>query len=675
MSAIIDSLLDSAARFVVIDLETTMNGPDSSPDPFHPDNKCVMAGRRTIGRGTPGAGVYGDMNSTIINNDIKDLISWLDAGEPQYLIGHNIKFDLHYLRKHGLRMSRVRGVFDTMVMCHNLSDTEMKFPTLDKAAEFCGLPDRKDDTVKKLWEAGVKTEDINPIILEKYLRQDIELTAKVFKALWERVNLNTVIAHNKLMARSTEAIEELEWNGMFVDTHECLERQEALERQIGVLEASLTLQATRLFGVAPHSQNTINPTSNTTVSTIVYGHPGVTVESIEPNGTYKNGKPKTKKVQTKLYTRHTFATPVDMEAVGKVDEDTLQRLLKTGAHPTDVCTYVSTLLAYRKLKKSLSTYYKPFTTTMLERNETYIRPQVHQVATSTGRTASSKPNGQNIPSDVREVLTSRYPGGSIMSADFNQLEVCGIAQLSQDTTLIKELSTGGDIHTQANGGVRGTPEERRDVKGVVFGTFYGGGVPKLAAQTGLPEIRVRAIQTALKKLYPEAMKFNANVKSMLDATATNTLELLDNMAVKRGTYLLPTGRSLSFRTKPSSAPIRTARTGYGPAISMQWPHTQCCDRPIQALSTGDLSQAYLGLVHHFMKWFDSEGWFKDVKLIMFAHDELVFDVPPDAHRPELIATLTVLAESVLPELYIRWTGTDWLVPLKLNVSFNKHWSK
>lgn len=660
MSEIIDSLfITNPVLHVVVDVETTMNGPDRSPDPFHPSNKALIGGYQTPNK-----------DSCPFIFDIPEFVNALNSLEPFVMVGHNVKFDLHYLRKHGLNIDKILGVLDTQVMTYNLSDNELKFPTLNEALEFVGLPDRKDDTVEKLWAQGLTNEQIDPETLKKYLLQDIAITTKLFLALRKKMGLIGPPAKlNQLMARSTEAIEEIEWNGMYVDVSATHQKIEDLEKELGGLLVGIELWSAIALG----GSYNVNATSNTTVSTMVFGYPGVTVEETIPNGTYKNGKPKTKKVKNKLYPMvppTKSLMPIDITAIHPVDEEALL-MAKNGATAM-IQQYIDDLLRWRDLNKQLNTYYQPFINMVTEYNAPYIHPAIHQTATSTGRTASSKPNGQNIPGDVRKVLVSRYPGGSIMSADFNQLEVCGIAQLSKDPVLIADLTGGTDIHTVANGGTRGTPEVRRNVKGVVFGTFYGGGVKKLAAQTGLPESRVKEIQNNLKKQYPDAMAYNHVVKKELDASKQYTTKVEDGFAVGRGTFGLPTGRSLSFYTKLQ------ARKGWGgkpDTTQMEWPHSQCCDRPAQGLSTGDLSQAYLGLVHHFMKHFDSEGWFKDVKIIMFAHDELVFDVPPEAPQGELVAALTVLAESVLPVLYERWTGEPWLVPLKLNVNFNNHWSK
>lgn len=664
MNELIEDVVFEAYPLVVVDCETTRNDPDGGPDPFYGPNRIVMTGWCQLLTGWCHLLIRDDVYTCTGSSDF---IQWVNSLElPITLVGFNIKFDLHYLRREGLDMSKIASVIDLALLVHYDSGSELIFPSLDEAAAYKGLTIRKDDSIKKLWDDGVKTEDIDPELLRNYLIQDIKVT----KELLAQLDIPPVL--ETIMSKATLALAEIEYNGMYYDRDELLRRIIGLAGETTALDCQLKDLA---MAILPGTNPSINATSNTTVSTIVHGYPGVKVITKEPAGTYKNGKPKFKKKEFRALPTTKRLTPepgTDMARPGPVDEATLLRLAP-GLPPT-ASAYVGKLLEYRTKTKELETYYNPIFRAGIIRGEDLMRAQMHQVGTRTGRTSSSKPNGQNLPAKVREILVSRYEGGEIMAADFNQLEVCGVAQLSEDVVLIKHLTEGTDIHTEANGGERGTPEERRNVKGVVFGTFYGGGDKTLSEQTGLPLAKVKKIRDTLRLTYPDAIDYNKKVKEELSRNAVNTGEVIDGYAVKRGTYKLPTGRNLSFRTVMQKRKL-WSRPGGPEVTTMEWPHSQCCDRPIQALSTGDLSQAYLALVHEFMRNYDSEGWFKDVKIVMFAHDEVVFDVPPTAPKDALVATLKVLAEKVLPELYKEWTGTDWLTPLRLNVNFSKHWSK
>ncbi len=70
---------------------------------------------------------------------------------------------------------------------------------------------------------------------------------------------------------------------------------------------------------------------------------------------------------------------------------------------------------------------------------------------STGRLSSADPNMQNMPRGgtfpVKKVFVSRFNGGTLMAADFAQLEFRAAAFPSQDRVSIDEVYTGFDVHS------------------------------------------------------------------------------------------------------------------------------------------------------------------------------------------------------------------------------------
>jgi len=49
-------------------------------------------------------------------------------------------------------------------------------------------------------------------------------------------------------------------------------------------------------------------------------------------------------------------------------------------------------------------------------------------------------------SRIKECFTTRFENGSIVNADFSQLEVVGLAILSLDQQLIADIRSGMDMH-------------------------------------------------------------------------------------------------------------------------------------------------------------------------------------------------------------------------------------
>ncbi len=164
------------------------------------------------------------------------------------------------------------------------------------------------------------------------------------------------------------------------------------------------------------------------------------------------------------------------KGVPSTDASVLEKL--ADAHPI-----VSHLLEYRELEKLRSTYvdgYLPLIT-----REGRIHTRFNQLAATTGRLSSDRPNLQNIPvrSDrgktIRRAFVPR-PGWRFVIADYSQIELRVMAHLSMDPGLLEAFrGTETDIHTETAARVFGlepqnvTDEMRRRAKAINFGLLYG----------------------------------------------------------------------------------------------------------------------------------------------------------------------------------------------------------
>ena len=145
---------------------------------------------------------------------------------------------------------------------------------------------------------------------------------------------------------------------------------------------------------------------------------------------------------------------------------------------------IEKILEYRMLTKLKSTY--------LDAMDGLISPvsgRIHttfnQEVTVTGRLSSSDPNLQNIPVRTelgREIRSLFIPGEGydyLMSADYSQIELRVLADISQDENFVQAFRKGEDIHSRTAAEVFGVPMEdvdsglRRKAKAVNFGIVYG----------------------------------------------------------------------------------------------------------------------------------------------------------------------------------------------------------
>lgn len=145
---------------------------------------------------------------------------------------------------------------------------------------------------------------------------------------------------------------------------------------------------------------------------------------------------------------------------------------------------VELIIAHRKVSKIISTYVNVYKK-ICETSGAVVHTTLNQTLTSTGRLSSSEPNMQNIPTRdeegraLRKIFISKYEGGKIISADYNQIELRLLANLAHEDSMIDAYSHGVDIHTKTASEIFGVPvervtqEQRRDAKAVNFGIIYG----------------------------------------------------------------------------------------------------------------------------------------------------------------------------------------------------------
>ncbi|ASR49978.1 DNA polymerase I [Paenibacillus kribbensis] len=145
---------------------------------------------------------------------------------------------------------------------------------------------------------------------------------------------------------------------------------------------------------------------------------------------------------------------------------------------------VQNILQYRTIAKLQSTYVEGLLKEISEKTgkvHTYFR----QTVAATGRLSSQFPNLQNIPirleegRKLRKVFVPSEPGWSILAADYSQIELRVLADISDDERLKEAFVHDMDIHTKTASDVFGVPAEdvdsnmRRSAKAVNFGIVYG----------------------------------------------------------------------------------------------------------------------------------------------------------------------------------------------------------
>lgn len=155
---------------------------------------------------------------------------------------------------------------------------------------------------------------------------------------------------------------------------------------------------------------------------------------------------------------------------------------------------VEYILEYRSLAKLKSTYCDGLVKVIADDGR--IHTSFNQVETRTGRISSLEPNLQNIPirTELGREMRRFFVAGDnnmLVDADYSQIELRVLADLSDDENMINSFNSGVDIHTTTASQVFGLPVEmitkelRSRAKAVNFGIVYGIGAFSLAKDIGV----------------------------------------------------------------------------------------------------------------------------------------------------------------------------------------------
>ena len=140
------------------------------------------------------------------------------------------------------------------------------------------------------------------------------------------------------------------------------------------------------------------------------------------------------------------------------------------------------VLEYRELTKLKSTYADGLLKVIGADGR--IHTNFQMTVTATGRLSSTEPNLQNIPirmemgREFRKVFKAK-DGFVFLDADYSQIELRVLADMSEDEHLIQAYKNGDDIHRSTASKVFHTPFDevtdlqRRNAKAVNFGIVYG----------------------------------------------------------------------------------------------------------------------------------------------------------------------------------------------------------
>ncbi|KAA8485475.1 DNA polymerase I [Arcticibacter tournemirensis] len=510
-------------------------------------------------------------------------------------IGQNLKYDILVLNWYDIY---VKGeLFDTM-LAHYLLDPDTRH-NMDLLSEnYLGYT---PVSITSLIGAKGKNQgnmrDVEVEKVKEYAAEDADITLQlkdVFEPLLDKAEARKLASEieNPLIY----VLAEMEREGVRIDQSALADYSKQLEKDIRQLELTVYEKAGVQFNIASPKQ----------LGEVLF-------DKLQLD-------PKAKKTKTGQY---------------QTGEDILTAL----ANKSDIA---KDILDFRQLQKLKSTYVDALPL-MINPKTGRIHTSYNQAVAATGRLSSNNPNLQNIPirtergREVRKAFIPRDNEHVLLSADYSQIELRLIAEISKDENMMDAFAKGLDIHTATAAKVYGIPLEevdstkRRNAKAVNFGIIYGQSAFGLSQSLGIPRKEAADIIEEYFRQY-------SGIKKYMNDTM--------NFARENGYVQTLMGRRRYLRDiNSANATVR----GFA--------ERNAINAPIQG-SAADLIKIAMINIHH-----DLKEQKLSTKMTMQVHDELVFDVP--LSEVELVKTIVEermknAIKTTVPILIETGVGTNWL---------------
>jgi len=505
------------------------------------------------------------------------------------VVTHDFKRDLILLRRLGLEWKADH--YDTS-LAHYLLQPEMRHTPADMALELLHMRTLDADMTSTAKKYSPLPAETAPTIICQ--RADLALLLyEPLKAELRRTDISPAL--EQLEQDLAPVLADMEWNGVRIDHAILAERSAALTRRMEQME----LQAYEMVG---HPFNISSPSQ--------VGH--VLFAELKLDN-------KVKRTKTGGYS---------------TTEETLEKY--RSAHPL-----VDLILEIRGLRKLLATYINALPALVNPRTGK-IHTTFNQTGTATGRLSSVNPNLQNIPirtDEGREIRRAFIadPGCLILSADYSQIELRLMADISGDPAMIDAFDHGRDIHRATAAKIYHLPLEdvsdtqRRNAKTANFGIIYGISAFGLAERLKISRAEAKQLIDGYFANYPAVKQYMAD-----------TIE----HARLRGYVTTVMGRR---RLLPDINSRNAIVRGYA--------ERNAINAPLQGSAADIIKSAMVDIAKRM----------RDARLrstmIIQVHDELVFNVIPD----ELPRLQQLVVDSMkrayrgrVPLEVSAGTATNWL---------------
>ena len=513
-------------------------------------------------------------------------------------IGQNIKFDFIVLYKQDIKMNSME---DTMLMSYVL-DAGKNRHNMDTLSEI--HLNHKTITFKEMVGTGKKEINFSEVELQKameYAAEDADITYRLYKIFNKNLKTEKLTNIYEIFEKPLiEILALMEIEGIRIDSEFLKNLSEKFEKKIKNLEKQIFKISKKEFNIGSPKQ----------LGEIIY------------NDLKIAGLKKTRK--------GSFATSASV----------LEDLAFKGNQ------FPQLILDWRQVSKLKNTYSDSL--------PEHINPKTKRVhtsfllaATTTGRLASSNPNLQNIPiksedgKDIRKAFIAKN-GFTLVSADYNQIEMRILADLADVKELKKAFKNNEDIHSLTASQVfnidikKVDQDMRRKAKAINFGIIYGISQYGLAKQIMVSNNEAEEFLNSYFLKFPEIKDYmNATIKFCRKSGYVN------NIFGRRSHFNGINDKNFNVRNFQERAAINA---------------------PIQGSASELMRIAMIRLSNKFNN-------IKDIKtkMLLQIHDELIFEVP----KTELKRINNIIKEEMTG--VVKSDLHSFSIPLTVDINFGENW--
>ncbi len=509
--------------------------------------------------------------------------------------GQNLKFDISVLKWYD---TEVKGkLFDTM-LAHYLIEPEMRH-NMDYLSEtyLNYKPVSIETLIGKKGKNQGSMRNVNIDILSDYACEDADITLQLRNILLPKLKeTDTENLFNNIEIPLIPVLASMEAEGVKLNTEALKDFSIQLADEISKIKKQIFEKSGIEFNIASPKQ----------LGEVLFDKLVVT--------------DKPKRTKTKQYS---------------TGEDVLRKLINK--HPI-----IQNILDFRSLTKLKSTYVDALPN-LINQRDGRIHTSYNQAVTVTGRLSSNNPNLQNIPirtekgREIRKAFVPRNDDYTLLAADYSQIELRIIAEMSKDEGMMNAFLNNVDIHSTTASKIYNVPVEevtkdmRRNAKTVNFGIVYGISAFGLSERLNIPRKEAQEIIDQYFDKYPGVKKYmNSTIQFARDNGFVETI-------MNRRRYL------------------RDINSNNGTVRSFA--ERNAINAPIQGSSADMIKIAMISIFDEFEK--------RNLKskMILQVHDELIFDT----HKDEIEIVNSIVEEKMktafkmnVPVVVDINTGNNWL---------------